>query len=90
MLLCSLTPSIVALLLALILALLGNLRGLLYIPMSAAMLVPALYNYGVCRTVPGGVIVLVIAITALVNVFVTQYTVADFYDKMPSKAEIKT
>ena len=80
-------PSIIALLLALFCVILGNTRGLLYVPLSAIMLIPYLYNAGKCK-VRINLIQAVVILTVALNVFLSQYTAMYFYDNKPSQQEL--
>merc|ERR1719162_1867443 len=83
----SLAPPIVALLLALFCVILGNMRGLLYVPLSAIMVVPYLYNAGKFK-VRMSCIQAVVIVTVAFNIIVSQYTAMHFYNNKPSRQEI--
>ena len=80
-------PSIIALLLAVYCVVLGNMRGLLYIPLSAIMLVPYLYNAGKFK-VRMNCIQACVILTVACNIVISQYTAMHFYNNKPSREEI--
>lgn len=85
----SLVPVVLSLVLALGCALLGNMRGLLYVPLAGMMLIPYLYNAGRFK-VRLSCVQAVIIVTVACNIIVSQFTAMHFYENKPTREELNT